>query len=214
MNRDIFSVGEAQFMVFVNTFNAGTITHAAMLGIPAELVSDNTAKLNAYTAACHVANSPNAGRIDRENRNEKRNALTKNIRKIKKSYIDADPLDVITSQIMLDFGLPPKSPTRKDVPNPTEIVPFTLEGGNYLQVIVKHPARPPYYNGAVAFYKVGGSVPTTHKELSISKLLTRPHEILTFEDAQLGETLYIALCWENEKGAQGPLSPIQARVIA
>jgi hypothetical protein len=79
---------------------------------------------------------------------------------------------------------------------------------------VKHPARPPRYNGAVAFYKVGGPVPETHKELTQSKLLTRPRETLAFEDTQLGQTLYIALCWENEKGRLGPPSPIQARVIA
>ena len=75
-------------------------------------------------------------------------------------------------------------------------------------------SRPPRYNGAVAFYKVGGPVPATHKELTSSKLLTRPRETLTFEDTQLGQTLYIALCWENEKGALGPPSPIQERVIA
>ncbi|MDR2177201.1 MAG: hypothetical protein LBP20_04060, partial [Treponema sp.] len=93
-------------------------------------------------------------------------------------------------------------------------VPFTLENGEYLQVIVKHPPRPPRYNGAVARYKVGGPPPATHKELTSSRLLTRPREILTFEDTDLGRTLYIALYWQNEKGRLGPPSPIQSHVIA
>jgi hypothetical protein len=214
MSNDVFSASEADFLTFVTTFNAGAVAHADLLGIPSVLVTDNTAKLADYTAAYHAAEAPNAGKIDREDRKEKRAALTGATRKIKRAYLDADPLDKVTPEILLDFGLPPKDATRTDVPDPTEVVPFTLEGGKYLQVVVKHPARPPRYNGAVAFYKVGGSVPETHKELTQSKLLTRPREILTFEDTQLGQTLYIALSWENEKGRLGPPSPIQARVIA
>jgi hypothetical protein len=121
---------------------------------------------------------------------------------------------VITPETLLDFGLHPKDRIRTEVPDPTEVVPFTLEGGEYLQVIVAHPARPPRCNGAVAFYKVGGPAPQTHKELTSSKLLTRLREVLTFEDTQLGQTLYIALYWQNEKGRLGPPSPIQSHLIA
>ncbi|MDR1326553.1 MAG: hypothetical protein LBK00_11005 [Treponema sp.] len=214
MSNDVFSASEAEFLSFATTFNAGTLTYATLLGIPTVLVTGNTEKLTVYTTAYHVAKTPNAGKVDRQDRKEKRDDLTKNIRKIKNAYLDPDPLDVLTPEILLDFGLEKKDHIRTDVPDPTGIVLFTLEGGEYLQVIVKHPARPLRYNGAVAFYKVGGSVPTSHKELTSSKLLTRPREILTFEDTQLGQTLYIALCWENEKGRLGPLSPIQSRVIA
>jgi hypothetical protein len=170
--------------------------------------------LTAYTAAYHVAEAPNAGKVDREDRREKRADLTKHIRKIKNAYIDGDPLGKITPEILLDFGLHARDATRTEVPDPTEVVPFTLEGGEYLQVIVKHPARPPRYSGAVARYKVGGPVPETHEELNRSKLLTRPREVLVFEDTQLGQTLYIALYWQNEKGRLGPPSPIQRHVIA
>ena len=214
MGKDIFSSGEAEYLTFATTFNAGVIAHADELGIPAALAADNTAKLTAYTAAYHTAEAPNAGKIDREDRKEKREALTGNMRKIKKAYIDADPLDKVTPEIIMDFGLPPKDTTRTDVAGPAEIVPFTLESGEYLQVVVKHPARPKGYNGAVARYKAGGSAPAGHKELTESKLLTRPREILTFEDADLGQTLYIALYWQNEKGVLGPPSPIQSHVIA
>jgi hypothetical protein len=93
-------------------------------------------------------------------------------------------------------------------------VPFTLEGGGYLQIIVRHPARPPRCAGASARYKVGGPPPSAHNELTESRLLTRPREILTFGDADLGETLYIALSWQTGKGRLGPPSPIQSRVIA
>jgi hypothetical protein len=214
MSNDFIPAPEAEFLSFSTTFNAGAVAHAALLGIPGALVTGNTEKLAAYTAAYHVAEAPNAGKIDREDRKEKREDLTKNIRKIKNAYLDADPLDVVTPEILLDFGLHAKDNTRTDVPDPTEVVAFTLESGEYLQVIIKHPARPPRYNGAVAFYKVGGPAPASIKELTSSKLLTRHKETLTFDAPQLGQTLYIALCWENEKGRLGPPSPIQSHVIA
>ncbi|MDR2194374.1 MAG: hypothetical protein LBP19_07915 [Treponema sp.] len=214
MSNDFIPASEAEFLSFATTFNAGVTAHGTLLGIPAVLQTGNTAKLTAYTAAYHIAESPNAGKLDREDRREKREDLTKNIRKIKNAYLDADPLDAVTPEILMDCGLPAKDRIRTDIPDPVEVVPFTLEGGEYLQIIVNHPARPPRYNGAVARYKAGGPAPATHKELTESKLLTRPREILTFEDTQLGQTLYIALYWQNEKGRLGPPSPIQARVIA
>ncbi|GHU01019.1 hypothetical protein FACS1894147_00070 [Spirochaetia bacterium] len=214
MSNDFIPAPEGEFLDFASTFNAGVTARALLLGIPPELAADNTAKTAAYTAAYHRAEVPNAGKIDREDRREKRENLTHNIRKIKNAYIDGDPQGVVTPEIHLDFGLPVKDPNRTDVPDPSEVVPFTLEGGEYLQVIVSHSARPPRYNGAVARYKVGGVVPETHKELTSSRLLTRLRETFTFGDAELGQTLYIALCWQNEKGRLGPDSPIQSRVIA
>ncbi|MDR2177951.1 MAG: hypothetical protein LBP20_07935 [Treponema sp.] len=214
MGNDFIPASEAEFLSFATTFNAGVSAHGTLLGIPQALQAGNTEKLAAYTAAYHTADAPNAGKLDREDRREKREDLTKNIRKIKNAYIDGDPLDAVTPEILLDFGLRAKDPNRTDVPDPAEVVPFTLEGGEYLQIIVNHPARPPRYNGAVARYKVGGDAPASHKDLTESKLLTRPREILTFEDTQLGQTLYIALYWQNEKGRLGPPSPIQSRVIA
>jgi hypothetical protein len=214
MNRDVFSSGEAEFLSFATTFNAGVGAHAMELGIPTALENENKTKLAAYTAAHHAAEAPNAGRMDRENRNEKRKDLTQTMRRIKRAYIDADPMGVVTPEILLDFGLEPKDTIRTDVPDPTDIVPFTMENGGYLQVVVKHPARPTGYGGAVAFYKVGGPPPVSHKDLTESRLLTRPREIFQFEDIQIGEPLYMALYWQTDTGHRGPPSPIQTHVIA
>jgi hypothetical protein len=214
VGKNYFAAGEAEFLSFAVTFNAGTAAHAATLGIPAALVSANAEKVAAYSAAYYAAAAPNAGRLDREDRNEKRRDLAKTMRKIKRAYLDADPLDAVTPEILMDFGLAPKDATRTDVPDPVEVVPFTMENGPYLQVVVKHPARPAYYIGAVARYRTGGPPPVSHKELTEVRLLTRPRELFVFEDVQLGQTLYMALSWQNEKGRLGPPSPIQSHVIA
>jgi hypothetical protein len=211
--RDIIPSKEAAFLAFARRFVAAAEKYADILGIPQPVVARLKAELAAYETAYEKCEAANAGKIDREDRKEKREVLEADIRKTKKAYIDADPLGVVTDEIRLDFGLPPVDPSKTHVPAPTEIVAFTLEHGGYLQTVVRHPAKPPRYNGAVAFYKVGGPEPVKFEELNSSKLLTRPVEALTFKDTDLGKTLHIALCWQNEKGELGPPAPVQRAVI-
>jgi hypothetical protein len=212
--RDFVPAPEEKFRAFVIIFCAAVVTHATALGILAALVTNITAKLTAYLAAADACEQPNAGKVDRKTRKLARAALTVDIRKVKNAYIDADPLGVVTDDIQMDFGLEPKDSTRTDVRPPTEVVPFTLESGEYLQIVIKHPAKPTGYNGAVAHYTVGGETPTDHTLLTTSKLLTRPREIITFEESQLGQTLHISMRWQNHKGDLGPWAPTQTKVIS
>ncbi|MDR1582153.1 MAG: hypothetical protein LBS55_02660 [Prevotellaceae bacterium] len=178
--KDFIPGGEAEFLVFATVFCEAATTHAADPGIPAVVITALNAKSTAYTAAYNTAGGPNTGKLDREDRKEKREALTGDIRKVKNAYIDTDSPGVVTDEIRLAFGLEAKDRTRTEVPAPTEVVPFELASGEYLQIVVTHPAKPVGYNGAVAFNKVSGEVPADNTALTQSKLLTRPREILTF----------------------------------
>jgi hypothetical protein len=211
--KDFIPSNEAEFLTFARRFVAAAEKHADLLGIPQPVVVRLKAELDAYETAYEKCGTANAGRLDREDRKEKHEVLEADIRKTKKAYIDADPLGVVTDEIRMDFGLPPLDPSKTNIPAPTEIVAFTLDHGGYLQVVVRHPAKPLRYNGAVAFYKTAGPEPVKFEELGSSKLLTRMRETLTFKEADLGKTLHIALCWENEKGDLGPPSPVQRTVI-
>lgn len=204
---------EAEFHAFANNFHTATETNAEVLGISANVRSDLNTKLIAYNASYDVCEKPNAGKLDRETRRETRKNLSTFINKMKKSYLDADLSGVVTPTILADFGYTPKDTSHTNVPRPTDVVPFELLSGNYLQIIVTHPSKPNNYNGAVAFYTVSQQAVTEQSALSLSRLLTRRREIFTFDGSQLGQTLSMSLCWENEKGELGPPSPIQARII-
>jgi hypothetical protein len=211
--KTIAHLKESDFHAFINNFCTAAETYADLLGIPANVRSDLSTKRIAYNTAYDTCEKPNAGKIDRKTRQETRDDLTGFIKKVKKAYLDADLRGVVTSVILTDFGYPPKDTTHTNVPQPTDVVPFNLSGGNYLQIVVTHPAKPQNYNGAVAFYIVGPQAVTEHSALTSSKLLTRRREIFTFEDSQLNKTFSLALCWENGKGELGPYSPIQSRRI-
>jgi hypothetical protein len=204
---------EEKFSDFAEVFTETTENLAATLGILTDTVTNIKALLTAYKAAYTACESPNAGPIDRENRREKRAALEAAIRRIKNAYIDGDPKGVVTNEIRMQFGLKPKDTIHTPIEPPSEIPAFTLESGGYLQATVTHPARPASYNGAVLFYRISDEPVTSHEELTSSKLLTRVKETLVFKDTDRLKTLSAALCWENEKGQLGPVSPIQSLII-
>jgi hypothetical protein len=211
--RHFMPFAENKFSDFAEVFAETTEDLAEILGIPANTATNVKALLTAYKAAYTACEAPNAGPIDRENRKEKRAALESAIRKIKNAYIDGDPKGVVTNEVRMQFGLPPKDVIHTPIEPPSEIPAFSLESGGYLQITVNHPAKPVSYNGAVLFYKVSAEPITSHEELTSSKLLTRVKETLGFKDTDRLKTLYAALCWENAKGELGPLSPIQALII-
>jgi hypothetical protein len=209
----VIPTAEGAFKKFAEVYAKAAEDLADTLGIPADLVTKQKTQLLIYLEAFTACEQPNAGKVDREDRKEKRTALEHTIRKIKNVYIDGDPKDVVTNETRLRFGLPPRDIIHTPVEPPHEIPTFTMESGGYLQVVIQHPARPNGYSGAVMFYKVVDEPVTSHKELTASKLLTRIKETLAFEDGERLKTLYAALCWQNEKGELGPPSPIQSLVI-
>jgi hypothetical protein len=213
MNMGFMPFAENKFSDFVDVFTKTTEDLAAALGIPADTATNVKALCAAYKAAYTACESPNVGPIDREDRREKRATLESAIRRIKNAYIDGDPKGVVTNEVRMKFGLPPKDVIHTPIEPPHEIPAFTLESGGYLQVTVSHPARPASYNGAVLFYRVSEEPITSHEELTSSKLLTRVKETLVFKDMERLKTLSAALCWENEKGQLGPVSPIQSVII-
>jgi len=206
---------ESEFKDFAAQFVGAAAQYAGILGIPQGLVSSLQAELTAYNTAYAAAEVVNAGKLDREERRAKREALTLDMRKTKNAYIDADPLGAVTREIRLAFGLKPKDDSRTDVPDPTEEVPFQVKHAEYRQIMVIHGAKPEGYNGALALYKVvppGGPAPL-FADLNQSRLLTRTHEIMEFPDTQIGHTLYLTLLWENSRGRRGPAAKVQSLVI-
>ncbi|MDR1127416.1 MAG: hypothetical protein LBL06_04725 [Treponema sp.] len=211
--RGFMPLAENKFSDFANVFVEATEAFAALLGISAEKVTKVKALLTKYQTAYTACESPNAGPIDREDRRENRYALEGEIRRIKNAYIDGDPNGMVTNEVRMQFGLPPRDKSHTPIEPPRETPAFSLVSGGYLQITVIHPAKPINYNGAVLFYCISDEPLTSHEELTSSKLLTRMKETLAFKDTERLKTLSAALCWQNGKGQLGPMSPIQSIII-
>jgi hypothetical protein len=73
-------------------------------------------------------------------------------------------------------------------------------------------ARPYGMSGAVVRWGVQDAPPTEPEKLPNSKLATRTPYILNFTEEERGKTVYIVMCWQNEKGDMGSFSEIQSQV--
>jgi hypothetical protein len=74
-------------------------------------------------------------------------------------------------------------------------------------------AKPYGVNGAVIIYAVLDAPPADHSALTSSVLATRTPHILEFTEEERGKTVYVAICWQNEKGQKGPWSEIESAIV-
>jgi hypothetical protein len=68
---------EAKFAEFAEVFTEAAEDLADALGIPADVATKQKGQFTAYKAAFTACESPNAGAVDREDRKEKRDALSR-----------------------------------------------------------------------------------------------------------------------------------------
>ena len=74
-------------------------------------------------------------------------------------------------------------------------------------------AKPYGVNGAVVAWGALDAPPRDQKDLPHSLLATRSPYTMEFVETERGKTIYIALCWQNEKGQRGPWSNIEKTII-
>ncbi|MDR0751261.1 MAG: hypothetical protein LBF12_01545, partial [Christensenellaceae bacterium] len=67
--------------------------------------------------------------------------------------------------------------------------------------------------GAVIAYAVLDAPPADVSALIRSVLATRTPHILEFTEEERGKTVYVAICWQNEKGERGPWSEIESAIV-
>jgi hypothetical protein len=74
-------------------------------------------------------------------------------------------------------------------------------------------SKPYGVNGAVIIFAVLDAPPADHSALTRSVLATRTPHILEFTEEERGKTVYVAICWQNEKGEKGPWSEIESAIV-
>ena len=111
--------------------------------------------------------------------------------------------------------------TRRTPINPPTTHPvFSIEtaGDRHLNVAFRDhesgsKAKPYGVNGAVIIYDVLDTPPADYAQLTRSLLATRTPHTLEFTIAERGKPVYVAVCWQNEKGQKGPWSEILSSIV-
>ena len=76
-----------------------------------------------------------------------------------------------------------------------------------------HKAKPDGYDGAVIVWDVRDTAPTNADELMHHTMASRTPFTLHFEETERGKTVFVGLCWQNERGIIGAWSEFKSAII-
>jgi len=156
--------------------------------------------------------------LDRADSPEGRTAFAEmvaHMRDIRRRTFFMPPL---TDGDFADLGLQPPDNIRTPHIDVSEMVDFVIHLSNIRELVVDfwiqgeaHKAKPHGYDGAVIIWDIRDTPPADPKELANHTMASRTPHTLTFDEAQRGKTVQIALAWQNERGIIGQLSHTAVR---
>jgi len=119
-----------------------------------------------------------------------------------------------------DLGLKPPDTIRTPHIDVPEMVDFVIHLSNIRELVVNfwiqgspHRAKPHGYDGAVIIWDIRDTPPENPMDLAFHTMASRTPHTLTFDEAQRGRTVQIALAWQNERGILGQWSEYKSAII-
>jgi hypothetical protein len=208
---------DAELVPWGANFTAGVVENATEWDIPAEDVTELQTANDDFAELQAKADSPAKTSIIVAEKNTARKRLEAIIRKLV-GFRLKNP--VITDAQRVALGLHVRDTTHTPVPVPTTRPEIDIDVLDVRRLkIVFHDmgsaskAKPYGVNGAVILYAVLDTPPADISALTRSVLATRTPHILEFTEEERSKTVYIAICWQNEKGQRGPCSEIESAII-
>ncbi|MDR1867646.1 MAG: hypothetical protein LBQ77_05215 [Treponema sp.] len=208
---------DAELLEWAENFHTQLTVLKDTLDVSNVELTDLRATLNTYKTLYEQARSPEKTSVIIAEKNEAKDALKAQIRALVNFRL-RNP--VVTNAIRVQLGLHVRDTVRTTIPVPASRPEVNLKVFDVRRIHVSFSdvdsskkARPYGVNGAVIAYAVLESPPTDLSALTQSLLATRTPHTLEFAETDRGNTVYVALCWQNEKGEKGPWSEIQSSII-
>ena len=217
VKSDYIPKKDAELVAWSANFTAGVSANAGAWEIPPDEVNAlQTA--DATFAALHAqADSPAKNSIIVAEKNAARDVLVAKIRELA-GFRLKNP--VITDAQRIALGLHVRDTTYTTVSIPKSRPELDIDVLDFRRLkVVFHDmgsdskAKPYGINGAVIAYAVLDTPPADPDALTRNVLATRTPHILEFTEEERGKTVYVAICWQNEKGQKGPWSEIHSAIV-
>jgi hypothetical protein len=170
-----------------------------------------------FQSLLEQADSPARNKIIVAEKNAVRKALVEKIRRLV-SFRLKNPVITVAQRVAM--GLNVRASTYSRVPVPGSRPEPDLEVLDFRRVKLRFRdkdcstnAHPYGVTGAVVAYDVCATPPTSPTALHRTVLATRTPFVLEFTEEERGQTFYVALCWQNERGEKGPWSEIVSAIV-
>jgi hypothetical protein len=216
-HRDYLPQKETELIDWVDNFLKETAQNAVAWQIPQAEVDGLQAKQTKFKGLHSDCAGPNRTKALVAEKDEAKHSLIADIRAMV-NFRFANP--AITDTIRVQCGLHPKDHTRTAIGTPTTRPEFDLKVKDIRQISVAFwdqgstsKAKPYGMNGAVVSWAVLDHAPAGPEALTKSMLATHTPYTLEFIEEERGNTVYIALQWQNESGEKGPWSEILSTII-
>ena len=127
----------------------------------------------------------------------------------------------LTDADIVAMGLNPKDKTRTRASRPSTIpigrVDFSLHLQHKIHFVDSatplKKKKPDGYRGVQVYMKIGGPAPVDTSQCFYAGFDTNSPYLYTFNNSDLGKTVYYILIWENTRGETGNPSEIFSAVV-
>jgi hypothetical protein len=185
----------------------------ARLGLDMMRVNALSVEIDAYREACAKADAANAGSVDRLDRREKAESVTKSVRNFVNAFLRYSEAVTDDDRKQLGLTIPDGTPTPDAIPDE---YPEIETDTNVLRRIAcrflnreHHASKPRNVHGTELR---SGFIPDGEKpslaHLVNSSFSTRSSITLEYADEQRGQLIGFCARYENNTGGKGPFGPI------
>jgi hypothetical protein len=185
----------------------------ARLGLDATRIAALRAEIEGFHSACTLANSPNAGKVDRLNRREKAKSVSRSVRHYVNVALRYNESATDEDRVRLGLTVPDTSATTEA--DPAEFPEIETDTSVIRRIGCRflnrehRVAKPPHVYGIElrsGFVPNGEEPSLAH--LPHSTFLTRASMKMEFTDEERGGRLGLCARYESNSGVKGPFSPI------
>jgi hypothetical protein len=215
--RDYLPQKDSELVAWGDNFVSQLSAHYTEWEIPSTDVTELQADLDHFTSLHDQADSPAKNEIIVTEKNAARKLFKDKVRGLVNFRL-RNP--VITDAQRVAMGLHVRDTTPSKIPAPTTRPELDIDVLDVRRLQLRFHdmgkqtnARPYGVNGAVAAYAVRDTPPTSINDLTRTALATHTPFTLEFTEEERGKTVYVALCWQNERGERGPWSEIESTFI-
>jgi hypothetical protein len=215
--KDYIPAKDSELVAWGDNFIQQLRDNASLWEIPPHEVDDLRDSLENFKTYHSQADSPAKNKIIVTEKNTARKDFKTKTRNMV-SFRLQNPL--ITDAQRVAMGLHVRDTSRTRIPAPTSRPEIDIDVLDVRRLLVRFQdmgstskARPYGVNGAVISFAVLNSPPASPADLIRTILATHTPFTLEFTEEERGKTVYIAICWQNERGEKGPYSEIESAII-
>jgi hypothetical protein len=208
---------DAELVAWSENFGKQVADNGWAWGIPTEEVTGLQTAVTTFSSLQKQADSPAKTSVIIAEKNAARSILIERIRALVNFRL-RNPVITDAQRIAMGLHVRDTTQTTIQVPNTRPELDIDVVDFRRLKVLFrdmgsKSKAKPYGVIGAVIAFATLDVPPANPSALTRTVLATRTPHTLEFTEEERGKTVYIAICWQNEKGQRGPWSEIESAIV-